>query len=255
MKCRLTPSLWMLALLLAFAACKSRKDAQKTPTIRSIPDSVAAAYREDAARLTVRELYRTSQSGEDAAELPKDRVDYYYDLLSRVYWMCMDSASIPDLTGIHTLKRPDLRQVRVVLDKDSPFQENWSKGILLTSNLYLNQLISRHELMIKNYRETPMGPILTLESPNYMNTPELAFLIKNFETVRSAEPEGVSGDGNDITWGTDSKNAMSLKYSIGAINCASDCIQRKYWIFHVLPDSSIRYMGTRGMIPKELEPR
>jgi hypothetical protein len=249
-------SLMFIAILLSLAACKGTKGNQQKPSAdKELPEALAEAYREDAARLAVRELRTTNQTGERGAEIPQDRIDYYYGLLSKVYWLTVKSDTIPDLSGIHTLKTPSLRQVLVILEKDSPFKENWSKGITLTSNLYLNQLIAKHKLVIKNYRETGIGPTLDFESPYFLNMPELAFLIKNFETIRSAEAEGMAGDGNDITFGSDSKNALALKYSIGAGDCPSGCIQRKTWIFYILPDGSISYMGTRGTIPKEMEPK
>lgn len=249
------PVLLLFALVLIGSGCKTKKASHAKTDDRVLPEGLAAAYREDAARLAVRELNTTTQPGDLEAVIPQDKIDYYFGLLTKIYWKCVDDDSIPDLSGIHTLKRPHLQRVRVVLQKDSPFKENWSKGVTLTSNLYLNQLIAKHKLTIKDYRETGMGPTLVFESPGYLNTTELSFLIKNFETIRTAEPEGVAGDGNDITWGTDAKNALALKYSIGAGDCPSGCIQRKFWIFYILPDGSINYMGTRGSIPAELEPK
>lgn len=257
MKTRKT--VWLLLLVgtwLGFAACTGSKEKQQKPTAgRELPAQLAAAYREDAARLAVREYNTTTQTGERIADIPEDRINYYFDLLTKVYWMCVDSDTIPDLSIIHTRQTPNLRQIQVVLDKTSTFKDNWSKGITMTSNLYLNQLISKYKLTIKNYQETSIGPSMIFESPTPINTRELAFLFKNFETIRSAEPAGIVGDGNDITWGTDSKNAMALRFSIGAGDCPSGCTQRKFWTFYVLPDGSLNYMGARGTIPKELEPK
>lgn len=250
------PHLCFLLLALSFAACGGSKSKQKKPTAhKDLPAELAAAYREDAARLAVRELLTTTQSGERGAEIPQERIDYYFGLLSKVYWMTVENDTIPNLSGIHTFKTPNLHKVLVVLEKDSPFRENWSQGVTMTSNLYLNQLIAKHQLSIENYRESGLGPSLLMVSPQNLNTPELAFLIKNFESIRHAEADGMAGDGNDITWGSDSKNAMALKFSIGAGDCPSGCIQRKTWVFYVMPDGSINYMGTRGTIPAELEPK
>lgn len=248
--------MWLVAmtvLLTGFVACKS-KGGQKNNTARELPAEIAAAYKEDAAMIAVREFMSTTQTGEQNAEIPQDRIDYFYGLLTKIYWMCKDVDSIPDLSGIHTLKNPNLRQIMVVLEKDSPFKENWSKGVTLTNNLYLNQLISKYKITIKNYRETTLGPTLTMESAGFVNTKELAFLVKNFESIRHAEAEGIVGDGNDISYGSDSKNAMAIKYSIGEGDCPSGCTKRKFWIFYILPDGSISYMGTRGKISESLEP-
>jgi hypothetical protein len=244
----------LIVVVVAWSACKSSQGGKKPSANRELPAELAAAYREDASRLAVREYLSTSQTGEQDAVIPQDRVDYFYGLLSKIYWMYKDIDSIPDLSGIHTLKNPNLRQIMVVLEKDSPFKENWSKGVTMTNNLYLNQLISKNKITIKNYRETTLGPTLTMETAGFVNTKELAFLVKNFESIRHAEAEGTIGDGNDITYGSDSKNAMAIKYSIGEGDCPSGCINRKWWVFYIMPDGTINYMGTRGKIPANLEP-
>jgi hypothetical protein len=244
-----------LAILLtvSMVACKSKNAVQKNAS-PELPAELAAAYREDAARLAVREYNTSSQTGEHEATIPQDRIDYFYGLLTKVYWTFQKADSIPDLSGIHTLKAPNLRQILVVLEKDSPFKENWSKGMTLTNNLYLNQLTSKYKISIKNYRETSVGPSLMMETPNNVNTKELAFLVKNFESIRTAEVQGLVGDGNDITYGSDSKNAMAIKYSIGEGDCPSGCTNRKFWIFYIMPDGTVNYMGTRGKISAALEP-
>jgi hypothetical protein len=249
---------WMAVaamILVGLAGCKPASGGQKNKgKDRELPAELAAAYREDAARLAVRELLTTTQTGENAADIPQGRIDYFYGLLSKVYWICKDVDSIPDLSGIHTLKNPSLRQIMVVLDKTSPFKENWSKGVTLTNNLYLNQMISKYKITIKNYRESSLGPTMIMETGMDVNTKELAFLIKNIETIRHAEAEGIVGDGNDITYGSDGKNAMAIKYSIGEGDCPSGCINRKSWVFYILTDGSISFMGTRGKIPVGMEP-
>ncbi len=257
MRTRKTVLLMLLVgTIWGLTGCKATKEKQQKPSAtRELPALLATAYREDAARLAVREYNTTTQTGERIADIPTDRINYYFELLSKVYWMCVDTDTIPDLSIIHTRPTPNLRQVNVVLEKDSPFKENWSKGITMTNNLYLNQLIAKYKLVIKNYQETSIGPSMIFESPTPINTRELAFLFKNFETIRTAESAGIVGDGNDITWGTDSKNAMAIRYSIGAGDCPSGCTQRKIWTFYVLQDGSIQYMGARGSIPKESEPK
>ena len=155
------------------------------------------------------------------------------------------------ISEIHTFPSPNLQHVMVVLEKNSDLKENWSKGITATSNLYLNQMIARYKLTIKNYRESTLGPTLILESPMLINTTELAFLLKNVEGIKHAESESMIGDGNNIEFGSDSKNAMAIKYSIGEGDCPSGCIYRKYWVFYVSPTDGINYMGTRGKLKDE----
>lgn len=235
--------------LFGLSACKSSKDGQQKKNAKVLPAELAKAFKEDAARLAVRELITGTQTGELGADIPQARIDYFYDLLSRIYWMGQENDNVPDVSAIRTFPRPNLQHVMVILDKNSDFKENWSKGVTTTSNLYLNQMISKYRLSIKNYRESAMGPTLILESPMYINTTELGFLLKNIESIRHAEADGMIGDGDNVEWGSDSKNAMALKFSMGEGDCPSGCIHRKQWVFYVMPTGEINYMGARGKLP------
>jgi hypothetical protein len=249
---RLPFSRIMLALLLGglfLGGCKSRPPKDNKD---KLPVELAQKYREDAARLMVRELNTSRQSGELEARIPAERVEYFYEILSKAYWMSQKDQDIPTVfNSIHTLPNPHLKRVLVILEKDAEFKDQWANGSTMTANLYLNQLISRYRLSIKNYREGALGPTLILESADYVNTPELAFILSKVEGIKHAEAEGVAGDGDDVTWGSDSKNAMALKFSKGEGDCPSGCIYRKYWIFYVGQDGTMNYMGTRGELPGE----
>lgn len=247
-------SICLVALLCLQSGCKSGKRT-KDPIVKEepLPPHLEKAYREDAARLTVREILTTASTGERSADLPADRVKFFYDVLGKIYRLTLTTDSIPDISHIHTLKTPSLKEVLVILEKDSPFETNWSKGMTSTSNLYVNQLISKYKLRIKNYRKSALGPTLVFESRDFINTTELAFLLTQVDGIRHAEAEGIAGDGNNIEWGSDSKNRMAMKYSVGAGDCPSGCIYRKYWIFYVGPQGELDYMGTRGSIPDDVE--
>ncbi|MEM7036111.1 MAG: hypothetical protein AAF570_03955 [Bacteroidota bacterium] len=243
-----------LAVGLSFqSGCKSGPKGDKETKKDALPEALAKAYQEDAARMTLREILSSNQSGEREAELPKERVAYFYDLLSKIYWMSEKDEEIPKISHIHTFGSPSLNQILTVLEKDAEFKENWANGRTMSSNLYLNQLMSRYKLKIKNYRDGALGPTMILESPMYVNTTELAFLLSNIDGIRHAEAQGMVGDGNDISFGGDGKNHVAVKYSIGKGDCPSGCIHRKYWIFYLNDDGSISYQGTRGSLPEEGE--
>lgn len=234
---------------LILTGCKPKEPKSNNKTM---PAEIAAKYREDAARLVVRELNTSRQSGENEAYIPAERVAFFYDLLSKAYWMSQKIDSIPaGLNGIHTLANPNLKEIRVVLEKDAEFKESWANGSLRSANLYMNQLLSRYKFKIKNYKESQIGTLLTLESGDYINTQVMAQILQGIDGIKSAEAEGLMGDGNDITWGSDSKKDMALKFSIGEGDCPSGCIHRKYWIFYVTSEGQMTYMGTRGSLPSE----
>ncbi|MEM6270337.1 MAG: hypothetical protein AAF998_12920 [Bacteroidota bacterium] len=244
-------SLFLLGALslLVLVGCKSSSPkAQK----EALPEDLALKYREDAARLAVRELNTSRTSGEMEARIPPDRIAFYYDLLSKAYWMSQKDADVPsDFTGIHTLGNPHLKEISVVLENDAEFKSQWANGSTMTANLYLNQLMSRYRLKIQNYREGALGPSLTLVSPTYINTVQLAFILEKIDGIKFAQAEGIAGDGDDVTWGSDSKNAMALKFSKGEGDCPSGCIHRKWWVFYVDAGGEMNYMGTRGQLPSE----
>jgi hypothetical protein len=247
-----------LFLLLAFAACKSNKAGQdgKPPKgERELPADIAAAYKADAALLAVRELMTSNSTGENEANIPPARIEYFYNLLSKIYWLCADIDSIPNLSSIHTLPNPSLRRVQVILQPDASMLENWSQGISTTSDLYLNQLLSRYGCRVKDYRAGSSGPSCIIEANRDIHTPALAAALAQNNGIKLAEAEGMAGDGNNIEFGGEGKNQMALRYSIGHGDCPSGCIQRKFWIFYVSQEGVVTFMGTRGNIPAEVEPK
>ena len=253
-----TTSLFLLciALTLTFGlGCKSSKPAKPGKGDRTIPADIEAAYRQDAARLAVREMLTSNSTGEEGAAIPPARIEYFFTLLKKIHWMGVDSSNIPNLSGIHTLPTPHLRRVLVFLHPDAPMRENWSQGITTTSDLYLNQLMSRYGLKIKDYNAGAGDPMLILEADRDINTAALAEMLSHHNGIKLAEAEGIMGDGNNIEWGGEGKNQMALRLSIGAGDCPSGCIQRKLWIFYVSQEGNLTYMGTRGEIPAELEPK
>lgn len=254
--------LLLLALIasVAVSGCKSSQNSQGgkgggKPRTRELPAALAAAYKEDAARLAVREALTSTTTEEDQAEIPPARVAYFYELLTKIYWMGIDSANIPDLSGIHCFPRTHLRRILVTLTPDSRFEEPWGQGIALTSDLYINQLFSRYGLKVNNFRRDPSGATLMLDADRDINTPALAHALAQVPGIRAAEEEHMMGDGNNIEFGGEGKNQVALRLSIGTGDCMAGCIQRKFWIFYVDAAGKVTYMGTRGNIPAELEPK
>jgi hypothetical protein len=249
--------LLLLSLALVVAACKSSKNGQgdgKSGS-RALPAALAEAYRTDAARLVLREAITSNSTGEEGAKLSPARITYFYDLLTKIYWMGIDSASIPDLSGIHCFPNPHLRRILVGLTPDSQFEEPWSQGRTLSSDLYVNQLCSEYGLKIQNFRRDPSGSTLVLEANRDINTIFLADAFAAVNGIRYAEAETMMGDGNNIEFGGEGKNQVALRYSIGVGDCPSGCIQRKLWIFNIDAAGNVVYAGTRGTIPAELEPK
>ena len=245
----------LLALALVLPACKGRqKNEKEKPTATAkdaIPADLAKAYKEDAHRLAARELNSKRRSGDPQVNLPTERVDYFYQLLVQAYRMMQSEAEIPDLSYIHTRQNPPLREIIVFLEPDCPFADEWKTGRTSTSNLYLNQVMGEHMLKIKSFNEGPIGTMAVLEAPKFINTKDLAFIFSNIEGVKSAEPNSVVGESNDISWTTGGKNGYAIKFSKGWGDCPSGCIYRAYWSFYVGENDELNYMGLSGDDPNQ----
>ena len=245
--------LFLAAFALSFTACKNRegsggKGKPDGNASSQVPAEIAKKYREDAHRLAVREFNTTTRNDQPQTEIPQDRVNFFYDLLTKIYLMSEKDPAIPSIKGIHTFGNPPLQEVIVFLEKDADFAENWIKGQRMTSNLYLNQVMSENSLRVKDFKESGMGTWGVVQTPKYVNTKDLAFILSRIDGIKSAEPNSMAGDGNNIEWGSEGKNHMALKFSKGEGDCPSGCINRKYWIFYV-QEGNINYMGTRGELP------
>lgn len=256
----MTNSIWkvlpvaaLLLMVISGTGCKTTSASGKSGKGKTdVPADVAAAFKEDAARLAVREVNSSkTSSGELDGTIPQTIIDKYYTHLCAIYLLAKTIDTIPDLGTIHTIRRPDLRRIRLVLEPDAPFIENWSKGYTLTDDLYLNQIIGKYKMKIVDYKAGGAGPTVILESPTYINTTEVAFLISHVTGIRQSEADGVAGDGDNIESGADGKNAFAIKFSQGRGDCPSGCIYRKYWVFYVNPDNTVQFVGTRGAIPNE----
>jgi hypothetical protein len=161
----------------------------------------------------------------------------------------MKSDSIEDLTHIHTWGNPDMRTIRLVVAPESPYLKTWSQSNEVTDNLYMNQLVSRYGLEIIEYKTTTLGPTVYMRSADFINTPELCYILSNFDGIKFAEPEGMAGDGNDIEVTSTAKTGRILRFSIGEGDCQSGCIHRKYWNFLLEDSGAVTYIGTEGELP------
>lgn len=253
---RSLPAFFLLLTILtvlAFPSCKSgdkKEGPKKGSTEQNVPEALVPLFREDAAKLTAREVQTSTTSRQLEADLPKDRIDYYYGVLEKAYLIYSKRNNIPDLSDIRA-RGPNVGGVSVILEKNSPFKGPWSKGDSLTGNLHLNQLIARYKLSVENYGESFIGPSLTLQSAGFINGKALAEMLTKIDGIKVAEEFMLIGDGDDIHWGPDGKNKMSLKFSRGEGDCPSGCIHRKYWIFQVGQEGEIVFMGTQGNLPSK----
>lgn len=71
---------------------------------------------------------------------------------------------------------------------------------------------------------------------------------KRFEKINGviyAEPNGVDGDGNNITANIET-DYVKYEHSVGWGDCPAGCICRHYWIFYVKYNGEVEYIGSYG---------
>lgn len=247
MKKTLLLTLISVIALVGISSCKSKKVDEKpvASTGRLAP------YSEDAHRLALRDELTSRSQPKEGFEIDADRVNFYFEALTKIGQMIGSTEEIPShLSEIHTFPNPSVREVLLVLDKDSQFKDAFSQKRTITPDLYMNQLLSQNRISIKDYQESSIGPQVLLYADKMLNAPELAHTLAQFKGISGAEAVIPSGDGNDITAGAEGKNATAIKLSIGKGDCPSGCIHRKFWVFYVHPDGSVTFEGTRGELPE-----
>ncbi|MCB9234403.1 MAG: hypothetical protein H6581_22305 [Bacteroidia bacterium] len=253
----LIPLLLALLTISTLNGCKGGGKSRKNPVAKEeeIPAEILKKYRDDAARLALRDLVAGRAGTVTAADLPEIRIEFYLDKLKKIYALIQKNPELAQISTIHTHPNPSLHEVMVVLEANCAWKDRWKQGIISTEDLNLNQLTSRYNLKIEGYREGALGPTLKLVSSRYFNTTEMARLLAEVEGIRMAEPEGVVGDGDNIQTAMSTKEKNKLAFSKGWGDCPSGCIHRAYWSFEIQPDGSVVYLGQSGDTPPAMAPQ
>lgn len=211
-----------------------------------LPDETVAAYDEDAARLALRYLERRKELAEWPIDIPDDLRSSLRAALLRV----ASSAGAPrdsvvELFGIHTFSRPALHELIVSAEAGAGWIEAWREGRTLTGKEGIDRLIERWGLELVDFSDLGTTPWGVLRSERPLNLAALGREFERVSGVRFAEPNGIAGDGNDITAEADA-GAWRLSFSVGFGDCPAGCISRHFWHFRVGSDGSVAYEGSSG---------
>jgi hypothetical protein len=195
-----------------------------------------AAYAADATVLAFR--YQLQAGDRDAVEIPDDLVDDLADALVRA----RTSENGGLIIGIHA--RAALSPVRllVAVDPEAAWAGAWRAGATETGDAAVDALLDRYNLSLSRYIEGL--DLAVLNSPVALNTVALAGRFAGLDGVRYAEPDGLAGDGDDIT-AVRSDDGWVLDFSRGSGDCPAGCIERTFWTFEVDDDGDVRYLGSR----------
>lgn len=213
-----------------------------------VPEPLRAAYLEDANRLALRDL---QAGGSTAIPIPADAVQPYYDALVLVYNATVLPArdSVVDVYRIHTFPNPATRSLYMIVAGDQEWAQRLALDSVPTGNAVVDQLLSDYALSFDHVYHMSTGELLiTLRSAAALNVAALAPRFGAVPGVRSSQPNGAVGDGNDID-GSIEESRVRLDYSVGSGDCPAGCISRRFYRFGVQFDGTVEYLGASGNAP------
>ncbi len=238
-------------------SCKTNQVVEKPvpkptkPRSTLLPLDFVEGLRKDAAYITLTQIKRGHEGPVELADLPEKLIEKYQRMLIMLHEFAIQNKDIPQIRDIQSFPSPDLNRILVVLEKNASFLEFWKKGIATSDNLYLNQMLTRYEISVTEYKESPLGSQFILRSENFINTEEFAKAISNIEGIRLVEPEGYFGDGDRIYVSGDSKKQL-ITFSKGYGDCPSGCIHRANINFEIIENRVVKYLGINGdPLPEE----
>lgn len=221
------------------------------PTDVVLPDTLRERYAEDAALLTYRHVHEAGGAASRSIELPEPLVETLFNALVAVYALehpARDSVVVIHEVHTHGTRfatgAPALRDLIVIVDTTEAWVGAWrASGSDASGHEPVDELIRRWDLRVKRWGL--FGDWLVLRAARPLNMRALATRFAGIEGVRSAEPNGVGGDGADIT-AVPGRCVWQLTYSIGWGDCLAGCISRHTWTFRVDTEGRATFVGSGG---------
>ncbi|PAP78258.1 hypothetical protein [Rubrivirga marina] len=207
-----------------------------SPDTPALSPEEEAAYAEDATVLAFR--YQLQAGDRDAVEIPDALVHDLADALIRA--RASEEGDL--ILGIRA--RAALSPVRllVAVDPEAAWTGAWRAGATETGDAAVDALLDRYGLSLSRYLDGL--DLAVLHSPTALNTVALAGRFAAVDGVRYAEPDGLAGDGDDIS-AVRTDDGWVLDFSRGSGDCPAGCIERTYWTFEVEPNT-VNYLGSRN---------
>jgi hypothetical protein len=241
----------IILVLISFLSCRKDTSPLNTTTSEfssgddsSILDSIRSLYQSDAAYLAFRHIFMNNMSDTASVNIPQHLVDSFYDGLIHIY-NCKSITSIDTITKIrpvHTFPYESLYRLVVGFDTSYTWTKQWKSGFTMTGNDTIDSLLIKYELELAGnarYRHA----VLITKKP--LNMWALGKKFEQISGVKSAEPDGAGGSGDDIYAYLDSTNKRYI-YSIGWGDCPAGCINRRFWEYTVSSAGEVKYFGSYG---------
>jgi len=219
-----------------------------------VPIELRTAYREDATRLALRDLLN---DGFTEITIPSEPAQPYYDALVLVYNATILPArdTVVDVYRIHTFPSPTTRSLLLELLGTEEWAQRLARREVPTGEPTVDSLLARYSLSVGSAFTMHDGDVLvTLGPPEPLNVQALALLFRGIQGVRFSEPNGVVGDGDNIS-GSVNESRVLLDYSVGSGDCPAGCIGRRFYHFAVNSDGTVEYRGASGTPPPPPPPQ
>src|SRR5438034_5195603 len=250
------PVSFLLAAAIMLAACDTAtapRSMQSSVDDSRVPAELRALYREDAARLALRELQARPGGYGDIA-ISAELIDPYYAALVQVFNADGLGArdTVVDVYSIHTFGQPETRRLLLQASADQEWVQRLVNGELPTGNAPVDSLLEDYGLSLdwKYPLSTSNEMLIVLRAADALNVAALAHLFDGVAGLRYSEPDGMAGDGNDIRA---LRGALILlDYSVGYGDCPAGCIARRTYHFAVHADGTVEYLGASGSPPPNL---
>lgn len=211
-----------------------------------VPHELQAAYREDAARLALRDIQGRNDFALYDIVMDEALVDSFYQALVYVYQTDHPARdAVVETYQIHTFPYPEMRRLLVQVNAEATWAEAWREGRSLTGEATIDDLIERYGLSLEHFQATSTGELAILHAEAPLNIEGLAGRFAEITGVVYAEPDGVVGGGADIE-ATRDEQSWRLAYSIGFGDCPAGCISRHYWNFRVTYGGDVTFLGESG---------
>jgi len=199
----------------------------------SLPDSMKSIYEGEALFLAMREHLNTPG---DTTIFPNSAsVQRYYNALIHVF---NETGAVRDSIiqeySIRLLPEFLPGDLLVGINSAANWTTSWRNGSRLTGNSLIDNLMDRYSFQLESYSQ--VLNYVHLRSPLTFNVMAVGQKFEQVTGVLYAEPNGLIGDGNNIT-GESDREGIHLIYSVGYGDCPAGCTARHYW------DVSIDYSG------------
>jgi hypothetical protein len=220
------------------------------PDDSAIPDSTKLLYWEDAGLLALRDVQADSAAKYSLIEIPDELMRLYYAGLIHIYQAekIPERDSVVSMYKIHMYSTISLHSLLVGVDSSKEWTRAWRNGRRLTGNAQVDDLMERYSLELDGYYSWPDLQLAVLRSQRPLNILALGQSFGKVSGVIYAEPNGMGGDGNNIT-ASIQPEFLRYVFSVGYGDCPAGCIARHFWEFQVRYDGEVTFVRSYGFPP------